>query len=434
MRYKVLVIPILLLTLCILLFPIKGLAENSGQTVYVISLKDEITPAMSAYLVDRIEQANLSKAEGIIIDISTLGGRVDSALAMRDAIVSSEIPVAVYVGDRAESAGALITIAANTIIMAPGSHMGAAEPIPYSEKTAAFVTGEFRTTAELRGRDPLVAAGMVDKDLEVPGFPKGKLVDISALQAQEFGYADAVLSTMPEVLEHMGWDEAQVLEVEPDYKIQMAQFLTKYEIASILLTIGMIAMIIEIFVQGFGLPGLIGIIAFALYFGGGFLAGNTELWSLALFIIGIVLMLIELAVPGFGVFGVSGIITIIISIIFTAPDPIQGAKSLGIAFLATIIIIPVLYKFLGGSKVFNRLVLAETGTADKGYSNFNVNVSNYLLGKTGEAVTPLRPAGMILVDGKKFDAVSDGTFLQLGSKVKIIQVEGTRIVVTAIEG
>ncbi|MBE3102602.1 MAG: ATP-dependent Clp protease proteolytic subunit, partial [Firmicutes bacterium] len=263
MKYKVLVIPMLLFALCILLLPTKALADNNGRTVYVISLKDEITPAMSAYLSDKIEQANLSKAEGIIIDISTLGGRVDSALAMRDAIVNSKIPVVVYVGDRAESAGALITIAANTIIMAPGSHMGAAEPIPYSEKIAAFVSGEFHATAELRGRDPLIAAGMVDKNLEVPGFPKGTLVDISAMQAYEFGYADAVLKTMPEIFEYMSWNGAQILEVEPDYKIKLAQFLTKYEIASLLLTLGMIAFVIEIFVQGFGLPGFIGIVAFA---------------------------------------------------------------------------------------------------------------------------------------------------------------------------
>ena len=84
------------------------------------------------------------------------------------------------------SAGALITIAAETIIMAPGSHMGSAEPIPYSEKTVAVVSGEFRSTAEARGRDPLLATGMADKNLDVPGFPKGQLVNITAEEAKSW--------------------------------------------------------------------------------------------------------------------------------------------------------------------------------------------------------------------------------------------------------
>ena len=150
---------IFVLVLLLTVFPCSSLAEKVDQ-VYVVSLKDEITPAMSAYLADQIEMAVLSGAEGIIIDISTLGGQVISALRMRDAILQSEIPIAVFVRTRAVSAGALITIAADTVVMAPGSHMGAAEPIPYSAKAVAMVSGEFRSTAEARGRNPLIAAGM----------------------------------------------------------------------------------------------------------------------------------------------------------------------------------------------------------------------------------------------------------------------------------
>jgi membrane-bound serine protease (ClpP class) len=420
----------LLLAVWIAALPAAGLADNSGQTVYIISLKDEITPAMSAYLADQIEMANLSGAQGIIIDISTLGGLVSSALEIRDNIVDSGIPVAVYVRNRAESAGALITIAAETIVMAPGSHMGAAEPIPYSEKAAAFVSGEFRTTANLRGRNPLIAAGMVDKNLDVPGFPKGQLVDLTAEEAKKVGYADAVLAAMPETLEYLGWEGAQIVQVEPDTRTRIAQFLTRNEVASILLTVAMIAMVIEIFVQGFGLPGIISIIAFTLYFGGGFLAGNTEWWSVLLFFTGVLLIFIEMAVPGFGVFGISGIIALLTGIVFAAPDPLQGLTSLGIAIAATAVLIPILYKLLGGPRLFRRFVLQETESTEKGYVSKRSEDHEYLVGMIGETVTPLRPSGTILIDGKRVDALSEGSYLPTGSRIQVIQVEGAKIIVS----
>jgi membrane-bound serine protease (ClpP class) len=422
---------ILVLILAVFILPCSSLA-NSEQ-VYIVSLKDEITPAMSAYLADQIELAGLSGAKGIIIDISTLGGRVDSAIQMRDAIIESEVPVVVYVGSRATSAGALITIAADTIVMAPGSHMGAAEPVPYSEKAVAFVSGEFRATANARGRDPLIAAGMADKNLNVPGFPKGTLVNITAEEASELGYADAIANNITEVLDFMGWAEAQVLEVEPDAKLRLAQFLTRYDVSSILLTIALAAMVIEVFMQGFGLPGIVSIIAFVLFFSGGFLAGNTEWWSLLLFALGLILLFTEIFIPGFGVAGISGIVSLIIGVIFAAPTPLQGITSLAIALAATAVLIPVLYKLMGGPRLFRRLVLQESETLEKGYVSKDPHAHSELLGFSGKAVTALRPAGTVEIDGKRLDAISDGSFLPVGTKVRVIETKGSQVVVTAVE-
>lgn len=386
---------------------------------------------MSAYLVEQIELANLSEAKGIIIDISTLGGRVDSALEMRDAMIASEVPIVVFVGDRATSAGALITISADTIIMAPGSHMGAAEPIPYSEKAVAYVSGEFRSTAEARGRDSLIASGMADKDLDVPGFPRGKLVNITAEEASQLNFIDGVLPDIAGVLEFMSWQEAQLHEVEPGSLYQIAQFLTRSEVASILLIIAFFAMVIEVFVPGFGLPGIISIIGFALYFGGAFLAGNTEWWSVILFALGLIFLVIEIFIPGFGVFGVSGIAMILVGIVFAAPTIGQGILILGIAIAATAILIPILYKLFGGPRLFKRLVLHESETVDKGYVNLPDSSTSELLGKAGETITPLRPTGIISIDAKRLDAISEGSYLPAGTKIQVVDVQGTRIVVTA---
>jgi membrane-bound serine protease (ClpP class) len=403
---------------------------SKGDQVYVVSLKNEITPAMSAYLVDQIELANAAQAKGLIVDISTLGGRVDSALEMRDAMLASEIPIVVFVGDRATSAGALITIAADTIIMAPGSHMGAAEPIPYTEKTVAYVSGEFRSTAEARGRDTLIAAGMADKQIEVPGFPRGKLVNITAEEASSLDFIDGIQPDIAGVLDYMNWQDAQLLEVEPDGLYKIAQFLTRSEVASIILIIALLTMVIEIFLAGFGISGIISIVAFALYFGGAFLAGNTEWWSVILFVLGLAFLIIEFFVPGFGIFGVSGILMILIGIVFAAPTIGQGFFTLVIAVAATAILIPILYKLFGGPKLFRRLVLDEAETVDKGYVNIPDNSLSGLLGKTGDAITPLRPAGIIVVDGKRLDAISDGSYMPSGEKIRIVEVQGTKIVVT----
>ncbi len=408
-----------------------NMQASSSDQIHIVPLKGEITPAMSAFLVDQIEMADLAQAKGIIIDISTLGGRVDSALEMRKAITDSKIPIVVFVGDRAASAGALITIAADTIIMAPGSHMGAAEPIPYSEKNVAFVSGEFRTVAEEKGRDPLVAAGMADKDLEVPGFPKGKLVNLTAEEAAKLDFIDGIESDITGVLEFMNWQNAQVVEIEPDTAVKIAQFLTRSDVASILLIIALFAMVIEIFVPGFGLPGITSIIAFALYFGGAFLAGNTEWWSVILFVIGLVLLIIEIFIPGFGIIGVSGIIMILLGIIFAAPTPGQGILNLGIAVAATAVLIPILVKIFGGPKLFRHLVLHESETVDKGYVNQAENSLSELLGKSGETITPLRPTGTILVGGKRLDAISEGSYLPNGIKIRVVEVQGTKIVVTS---
>ncbi|NLA85203.1 MAG: nodulation protein NfeD [Clostridiales bacterium] len=423
---------ILLIVILTSIIPVIGQAQGAGR-IYAVSIDGEITPAMAAYLIRQLEQAHLSNADGIIIDISTLGGQVDAAKEMKDAILASEIPVTVFIGTRAISAGALIAIAADTIIMAPGSHMGAAEPIPLTEKTLAYVSGEFRTTAEAKGRDPLIAAAMVDKNIDVPGYPRGKLVDMTAQEAVDMGYADAVLGDMEAVLEYMGWDDADIVKTEPDTKIKIAQFLTRSDVTAVILTIAMIAMVIEILVQGFGIQGIISIIAFMLYFGGGVVAGNTEWWSVFLFGLGIILLIIELFIPGFGIFGIGGIISLGVSIIFASPTPVQGLYTLGTALVATVLLTPILYKVLGGAKLFRRLVLQESETIDKGYTSQPEGSFSHLKGKSGVTVTPMRPAGTILIDGERWDAMSDGSFLPSGSRIKVVEIQGSKIIVTAEE-
>ena len=183
-------VAVIALTILLLAISISGwvVAEaETAQAVYIVPVEGEITPAMAAFLESRLTEASRNNAIGVIIEISTLGGRVDSAIQMRDAIIASEVPVVVYIANRAISAGALISIASDTIVMAPGSHIGAAEPVPNEPKALAYVSGEFRTTAELTGRDPQVAMAMVDKTIEIAGLiGAGEILDLTANEALEW--------------------------------------------------------------------------------------------------------------------------------------------------------------------------------------------------------------------------------------------------------
>ena len=425
--------------LIILVFIVAVFAQQSDSAaltndkIYIIPVQGEITPAMSSFVKRQIEMADSEEAQGILMVISTLGGRVDAAIDIKDKIIESEIPVVVYIKDRAVSAGALISIAANNIIMAPASHIGAAEPIPYSEKNVAAISAEFRSAAKFRGRDPQVAAAMVDKTIEIPGLTsEGSLLDMTAEEAEAYGYADAIIKGEEEAIAYLGWSDAQIYNAEPDFKIKIAQFLTSMEVASLLLLIGMIAVVIEIFAPGFGLPGIIGIVCFSLYFGGNFLAGNTEWWAVLLFIIGLVLLGIEMAVPGFGIFGISGIIAVLAGLVLAASNPLKGIVSVGIAILAALISIPIFSKYFGGARLFRRLILTEAVKPADSRPDAHHQESVDLIGKTGTSVTPLRPAGIIEIDGNRYDVVSDGEYIPPGEKVKVIESVGSKIVVTRL--
>jgi len=427
-RYRVVLIflVVALLTACM-----SALADS--DKVYVVPIEGEITPAMAAFVEKQVGLANAEGAQGILFVVSTLGGRVDAAFDIKKALLDSKVPTAVYIIDRAESAGALISIAADTIIMAPGSHMGSAEPIPYTEKNVAAISGEFRGTAELKGRDPQIAAAMVDRSIAIPGIKeKGSLLDLTAQEALKCGYADAIAEDVDEALSHLGWTDAQVYRVKPDLKVKVAQFLTRTDVASLLLLIGMVAIIVEIFVPGFGLPGIIGIVCLGLYFGGNFLAGNTEWWAIMLFVMGLVLLAIEIAVPGFGVFGITGIAAILAGLVFSASDPVKGMISVGIALLAALIAVPILYKFFGGPRLLRKLVLTEQVVAGDSNRPTQQPQSAQLVGKTGTVITALRPAGIAEIDGVKYDVVSDGEYILPGERIKVVEAVGSKIVVTRL--
>ncbi len=426
---------ICLLLLALVFLSIPG-AESygTGGNVYVIPVKGEIGPAVYQYLHSNINRAmNDPNVAAIIIEIDTYGGLIESAVNISDSIISSNVPTIAFVNKKAESAGVLITISADQIVMAPGATIGSAEPIPNTEKNLSYWTGQLRTVAQQKGRDPQLVAAMADSSIEIPDVVEGgRLLNLTTYEAQDLNFTDLVASDYETILEEFNIAYGNIRTVELPSRIKLAQLLTNPYVVPILLAAGFIGILIEIFTPGFGLGGTIGLISFVLYFGGGIMAGNAGFAVVIIFLTGIALLVIEAFVPGFGVPGIGGIICIIASIVLGASNLAVALTSLVIAFLLTLVAFIVILKYAPRNQFFSRIVLSTRENVEDGYVSSRVQY-DHLMGEQGTVKTFLRPAGTIEIKNELYDVISEGDFIEVGSLVKVIKVEGRKIIVRKID-
>lgn len=417
-------------------------APQGDKLVYVVPVHQTIESGLQKFLERAFRDAEKHGAAAVILDIDTLGGRVDAALEIGELISASKVPTAAFVHHKAISAGSYIALNANKIVMEGGSSIGAAAVVEASgkevesAKVIAFWAGEMRSAAELRGRNPVIAAGMVDKNIVVSlpqinrTFDKGELVSLTAEEALKVGYADKLAGTYEEVLPVLHLEGATLLQFEPTAAEKLARWLTSSYITPLLFLIGIAGIAIELFVPGFGVPGIVGILSFALYFFGHYVAGFAGVEDIMLFIVGIVLLVIEIFVPGFGIWAILGIAALVSGILMAAYDKSTTAASLGIAFFLAIIVVAIVASMFKHRGVWNKFILRDQLKTELGYTSSAPK--DYLTGKTGRAVTPLRPAGTVLIEGHRVDVVTNGEFIPAGKTVVVEFVEGTRVVVKAM--
>ena len=258
--------------------------------VYVAPIEGIIDLGLAPF-VQRVLKEATDAGAAVILEINTFGGRLDAAVLIRDALLNARLRTVAFVNKRAISAGALIALAAEKIVMADGGTIGAATPVqigqpgspaqPVEEKTVSFVRKEFRATAERRKRPPLIAEAMVDTDVEIPGLiQKGKLLTLTTEGALQHQVADFRADTLQGVLEQLGLAGTEVRRASPNWAENLVRFLTHPVVSSLLITIGMLGIILEVFTPGFGVPGALGITSLALFFWGHWLvqlAGWEEL-------------------------------------------------------------------------------------------------------------------------------------------------------------
>jgi len=401
-----------------------------------------------APFLDRVlDDAARNDAAAVILDINTLGGRVDAAVAIRDTLLGARTQTVAFINRRAISAGALIALAASKIAMADGGTIGAATPVaaglpgagaqPVAEKTVSYLRKEFRATAEARRRPPLLAEAMVDADVEIPGvIEKGKLLTLSTEEAQQHKLIDIRANNLDGVLASLDIANAEIRRMEPTWAEHLVRFLTHPTVSSLLIMAGIIGIITEIRTPGFGLPGIIGIASIGLFFWGHWLVQLAGLEELLLVAGGIALLAIEIFVtPGFGLTGVLGIVALVggfaMSLVGTGATSEVIARAFGqvaVVLLVAILGTLVLLRFLPRIPVGRQLVLTGEMPADAGYTS-PPDTDRRWLGAHGKSVTILRPAGVADLGGNRVDVVSDGEFIEAGEPIVVTRVDGNRIVV-----
>ena len=431
-RYKILLLIIILFVFFSLIS--LNTYANEKDIVYLISVKGTIDLGLSSYVNRALEEAVSNKANAIILEIDTFGGRVDAATKIRDKIMDLTIPSVAYVKNRAWSAGALIALSAEYILMDRSASIGAAEPRPADDKNISALKAEFTSTALSRGRSEEIAAAMVDKDIEIIDIiEKDKILTLNSAQAIKLNFIDGNASNIEEVLNFLQLNNNKIVYVYPNWAENVSRFVTNPVVSPLLLSIGFLGLIIEFWTLGWGIAGSIGIISLSLFFGGHIIVGLAGLETIVLFIIGFLLILAEIfIIPGFGLAGIGGIAAILASIFLTFGNITQATYSILIALGLSIIGFFLLIKYLPSTRTWRKFVLSTEQKKELGYIVGTKDLKR-LTGKEGLAITPLRPSGIAEVDGKKLDVITQGEYIISNSKIKIISVEGNKIIVEAID-
>lgn len=442
-------LPLMLWLLCGVAPAETAAPPASGAHVYVLPIAGTIDLGLAPFLDRTLRLAAGDGAAAVVLEINTFGGRVDAAVAMRDALLNAKVRTIAYINQRAISAGALIALATNTIVMVEGGTIGAATPVlsggsgapvPTDEKSVSYVRNEFRATAEVRKRPYRFAEAMVDADVEIPKvIEKGKLLTLTTAGALEHKIADFQAATLEDALAAAGLPNAEVRRVNETWAESLVRFITNPILSSFLLSLGLLGLLVEIRTPGFGVPGGIGLLAIGLFFYGHWLVRLAGWEELLLIVIGIVLIVLEIfVIPGFTVAGVTGVVSLLaglsLSLIGSGAEFAQLIEAIGqvtLSLVFSVVVAAGLFRLLPHTLIGRRLVLSTGMTAEEGYVSAPASDHSWL-GRQGTAIGPLRPAGIAEVEGHRLDVVSDGNYIPAGFPVEVIRVDGNRIVVRAL--
>ncbi len=416
------------------------------SVVYVAKIDGEIDLGLAPFVERVIKEANEAGAEAILFEINTFGGRVDAATQIKDAIMSSNLLTIAFVNKRAVSAGALITLSCKKIAMATGSVMGASTVVDQTgqkvgEKYQSYMRSEMRSTAEKNGRRADIAEAMVDETVVVEGLDDStKLVTLTATEALSYAMCDTILDSKEAVVKAFGFENPKFVYVASNWGEDFVRFLNNPIISSLLIMIGLVGMFTEIKTPGWGFAGTAALIALALFFGSSLILDLASMTEILIFAVGVVLLLLEIfVIPGFGFVGIAGIALILGSIFFALFNIgpvfefslIRGAIiQMAIILVMTLLIIVMIFRFLPKSTQLHKFVLENESGSKEGFVS-NTDFS-HLLNATGTTITPLRPSGIVQIDGKKYDVVTEGGYFESNVQVKVIAVDGLKIVVDKV--
>jgi membrane-bound serine protease (ClpP class) len=393
-----------------------------------------------------MEQATALKADVILIEMDTYGGAVTDADEIRTRILESKIPVYVFINKDAASAGALISIACDSIYMAPGASIGAATVVNGTDGTAApdkyqsYMRSMMRSTAEATGRNPQIAEAMVDEKLVVPGISdSSSVITFSVAEAIQNGFCEGEYGSAKEILEAQGLQSAEIIAYEEKTVDTIISFFLSPAVSGILILLIIGGIYFELQTPGIGFPLALAVSAALLYFIPYYLNGLAENWEILAFVIGIILLAVEFfVIPGFGVFGVAGIVMTLGGLVLgmlpnqafdfelvPASQLFGALLTVILAALAAVGMVFWLTPKVNEWGAFKHLTLASTQDRAQGFTSSTY--SEDMLGKIGKVHSRLRPSGKVEIDGEIYDAYSRGEFLEQGESIEVISTEGTSL-------
>lgn len=421
--------------------------------VMVMEIKAEIDPRMSRYVNLALDHADEIKADYVIIEMDTYGGVLTDSKDIVDRILDLKAPIWVFINKDAASAGALISIACDSIYMASGATIGAATVVQGGtgeaapDKYQSYMRSIMRSTAEHNGRDPRIAEGMVDERIAIDSISEaGAVITFTTKEALKYGYCEAQVESIEDILSRNKIDNYELIRFEISAAEKVIAFFLNPFISGILILVILGGLYFELQTPGVGFPILASLTALILYLVPYYLNGLAENWEIIALFIGISLIILEVfVIPGFGVAGIAGITLTVGSLVLIMINndffnfDMVPLNDIIVASLAMFggLTGGVLLLFFGGVRLsqsgfFKRISLTDTQAQSDGYTS-NFNNTGDLIGKTGTAYTVLRPSGKIMIEDQIYDAFSRGDYIEKGDHVTVLDIEGSTLKVRKIQ-
>jgi membrane-bound serine protease (ClpP class) len=440
-----------IIALLLLLFLYGFSSADSTTRVYYFHIDEMIAPPVWRTTKVAIDNAHKENSDLILIHMNTYGGMLDAADSIRTKILNSDIPVYVFIDKNAASAGALISIACDSIYMAPGSNIGAATVVDQEgkvlpDKYQSYMRSMMRSTAEASGRNPQIAQAMVDPNIYVAGISdSGQVLTFTTSEAIANDFCEAEVINREEIMKHAGIEQYEFVEHEVTATDKIIGWLINPMISGILIMIIIGGIYFELQSPGIGFPIAASIIAALLYFAPLYIEGLANNWEILIFVIGLILLAVEIfAIPGFGIFGILGITFMITGLSLSMVESVGpgffdvDTSGLVKSFLIVIISFFVaifgsiyLSKKMFSTTAFGHLALDAVQSKDDGYTSALQSYRD-LIGKKGKTYTVLRPSGKIVFENELYDATARSGMIEKDVDIIVKDYKNAQLIVEKI--
>ncbi len=407
----------------------------SAQTVISIKIDGAINPVVATFIHRSIEKATSENASCLLIHINTPGGLLKSTRIIVGDILESPVPVIVYVspaGAHAGSAGVFITLAADIAAMAPGTNIGAAHPVTMQGESDSIMNSKstndaaafIRTIAEYRKRNLPWAEDAVRQSVAITASEalQKKIIDLIASNDHDLlNQIDGKLIKRDSATSVLHTRDAMIQTLEMGFTEKLLNVISDPDIAYILLMLGLLGLLFELFNPGSIFPGIIGFISLVL----AFYALNTlpvNYAGLALIVFGVVLLLLEIKVVSHGMLAIGGIAALLIgSLMLIRPD-----SGLDVMRISRILIISTV-------TITSAFFLFVIGMGIKAQRSKPVTGIDAMQGATAIAFDELNPSGKVRIRGEIWNAVSVSGNMHPGEKLRVKEVKNMTLYVERLD-